>query len=311
MNSAHHGTIRKPFIEHIHELQKRLTWSLLALVIGSGVAYAFYEPLLAIVQKPLNQTLYYTSPTGEFSFLFKMCLAAGFVLALPIIIFHIFGFMGPLLQKRHRLSIVAYTMWSFNLAFAGLLFAYFISLPAALHFLATFSDSGLVSLIKADEYFSFALAYLAGFALLFQVPLIVLFVNRINRLKPGKMMGAQRYVILASFIVAAFLTPTPDPFNQFLMAAPAIVLYQVGIVMVMLVNRKKRFTKKPRQFVAQQESNISVNTPVTAASPAPVLAETNAQPLRRMSRKYIDIIPPSQHQVRRQESHEPETASAF
>ena len=84
---------------------------------------------------------------------------------------------------------------------------------------------------------------MAGFAVLFQVPLLILFINRIKPLTPRKMIGAQRYIIVGSFIIAAVVTPTPDPFNQTLMAAPLIVLYQVGIVLVYLVNRKGKSSR--------------------------------------------------------------------
>lgn len=292
MASRHGPTTKKPFIEHVHELQKRLTWSVLAIAIGGGIAYGFHESLLALVQRPLGQTLYYTSPTGGFSFLFKICLSAGFVLALPVIIYHIFGFLGPLLKRRHRATIVAYTLWSFNLAYAGVLFAYFISLPAALHFLAKFGGGGVQSLITVDEYFNFALAYLAGFAILFQLPLLILFTNRISPLKPSKMMGAQRFVILISFIVAAVLTPTPDPFNQFLMAAPAIALYQVGIVLVLIVNRKKR-SRRSRANIERVENRREPAIEPFRFTRAEPLIESPQPQMRRTTRKFIDIIPPS------------------
>lgn len=303
MANRHDPTAKKPFIEHVHELQKRLTWSVLALAIGGAVAYNFYQPLLDLVQRPLGQTLYYTSPTGGFSFLFKICLAAGFVLALPVILYHVFGFLGPLLRRRQRASIVAYTMWSINLAYAGVLFAYFVSLPAALHFLAKFGGAGVQSLITVDEYFNFALAYLAGFALLFQLPLVILFFNKIKPLKPAKMMGAQRFVILISFIVAAILTPTPDPFNQLLMAAPAIILYQVGIVMVLLVNRKRRGRKSRQQVVKQIERPVfpsAAKSEPRVVTSSPKVQVVNPAPgqMRRTSRKFIDIIPPPQTKPR-------------
>lgn len=302
MANRHDPTAKKPFIEHVHELQKRLTWSVLALAIGGGIAYNFYQPLLNLVQRPLGQTLYYTSPTGGFSFLFKICLAAGFVFALPVILYHVFGFLGPLLRRRQRSSIVAYTMWSINLAYAGVLFAYFISLPAALHFLAKFGGAGVQSLITVDEYFNFALAYLAGFALLFQVPLVILFINRIKPLKPAKMMGAQRFVILFSFIIAAILTPTPDPFNQLLMAAPAILLYQVGIVLVMIINHKPRRKKTSQPIERQIERPAFPAAVITPEPPIKTVQPSQVQPafeMRRTSRKFIDIIPPAQARSRK------------
>lgn len=233
-------TVRKTFLAHVHELQLRLTWAVLAIMACGIGAYSFHQPILDLVQRPLGETLYYTSPTGGFSFLFKMCAVAGIVMALPVILYQLFKFLGPLLNRQHRLDIVTYTLWSINLAYAGVLFAYLVSLPAALHFLAKFGGDNIQGLITADAYFNFALAYLGGFAVLFQLPLIILFTNRIKPLKPSQMMAGQRYIILGSFIIAAILTPTPDPVNQAIMAVPVVLLYQVSIVMVWLLNRTKR-----------------------------------------------------------------------
>ncbi len=231
---------RKTFSGHLHELQVRLTWVVVVIAICGIAAYMVNDQILELVQRPLGQTLYYTSPTGGFSFLFKMCAVAGIVLATPVILYHLFKFLGPLLSRTHRLDIVLYTLWSINLAYAGVMFAYLVSLPAALHFLSKFGGDSIKALITADEYFNFALAYLAGFAVLFQLPLIVLFVNRIKPLTPRKMMGGQRYIILASFAVAAVLTPTPDPINQSIMALPVVLLYQISIILVIFMNRSKK-----------------------------------------------------------------------
>jgi sec-independent protein translocase protein TatC len=308
------STISKPFIKHVHELQMRLTWSVLAVLVFTMASYSVYQKLLGLVQRPLGQTLYYTSPTGGFSFLFKLCIVAGFIMALPVIIYNIFKFLGPLLHKQHRLSIISYTIWSFDLAYAGLLFAYFISLPAALHFLEKFSSNGVQSLITADEYFRFALAYIGGFALLFQLPIIVLFINKIKPLKPRKMMAMQRFVILFGFIIAAILTPTPDPINQLIMALPIVLLYQVAIVLVILVNKSKRH--KPINVSSQQAKTAPIPIKSTHSQPKPekpvVLVPKPSyqeaspfsaiveRPVRRMSdyrqshssRRIFDVMPP-------------------
>lgn len=240
MDSAQFGTIRRPFIEHVQEVRRRLIWSSVALLIGGGVGYSLYERLLDLIQRPLGQTLYYTSPTGGFNFAFKICIVFGLIFALPVMSFHMFKFLEPVTTKESRHSILKYVLWSVILAYAGVMFGYYISLPAALNFLTQFGGENIQSLITANEYFSFALAYVAGFALLFQLPLLILFVNRVTPLKPSGMFKAQKYVILGSFIVAAILTPTPDPINQLLMALPIILLYQVSIIVIWVANRSRK-----------------------------------------------------------------------
>lgn len=276
------GTDKKPFIDHVRELQIRLTVCFVAILAGAGLGYAYHEELLALVQKPLGQTLYYTSPTGGFSSLFKLCIAAGIVVATPVILYNVFRFFEPLLTVRKKRTIVKYTVASVLLAYTGVVFAYLISLPAALHFLSKFGGEGVQSLITIDSYYNFALSYIISFAVVFQLPLYVLFFNRIKPLTPGGMMGAQRYIIVGSFIGAAILTPTPDPFNQLLMAAPAIVLYQVGIILVWRVNRKarKKARKQAMQYATQtaQPATTPDITPATAtplASNVPVPVASN------------------------------------
>ncbi len=285
------STTRKPFIEHIYELRRRALIAVLAILAGGLAGYSVHEKLLHIIQKPLGQTLYYTSPTGGFSFIFKLCLLFGLVLALPVIIYEILKFLSPLMKNITWRFTLFCLLSSASLAFAGIAFAYFVSLPAALHFLANFGGQEIQSLITADEYFNFALAYLGGFAVLFQLPLILLLINRVKPLQPGPLMRAQRYVLVLSFIVAAVLTPTPDPINQAIMAVPVILLYQISIVLIWLVNYKK---KKTVQFPAIAKV-LPVNPqPYHNVAPQPhaITSRSITQPIKTPNR-YADIIPAS------------------
>ncbi len=226
--------------EHLQELRSRLLWSVIALFIGGAFGYYFHEQIIAILIKPLGQQLYYTSPAGGFDFLIKTCLFFGFILAIPVLVYQLLKFLAPavpghVVYKTSRILLV-----SVLLAIAGMAFAYFVSLPAALHFLNNFSTGPVTSLIGANEYFSFVMIYVAGFAALFQMPLIIAFINKITPLTPKIMMRKQRFVILGSFIIAAILTPTPDPINQTIMAVPIIALYQSSICVVWQSNYRSR-----------------------------------------------------------------------
>lgn len=303
---------RLTFAEHIHELRKRLMWALLFVAIGAGIGYALNDTILTILQQPLNERLYYNTPTGAFSFIIKVCCVFGFVVALPVVVYQIFAFFGPLVKARTRRSFVTYVLLSVLLACGGIAFAYFISLPAALHFLVNFgSGSGdIQALITADEYFNFVLAYIAGFAVLFQLPLIILFINRATPLKPKQLLGGTRYVILASFIISAIITPTPDPMNQALMAGPIIGLYFVSVLVVALTNRFKR-DKKPVETVPEVplhdiDTLLTDETPlpepvqqpspvaqVFAAEAAPAPQPVAAAPVRPMRRPMMsDMVAP-------------------
>ncbi|HTE57261.1 MAG TPA: twin-arginine translocase subunit TatC [Verrucomicrobiae bacterium] len=285
------------FADHIHELRKRLMWSLLFVAIGAGVGYVLHDTILSILQQPLNEKLYYTTPTGAFSFIIKICCVFGFVVALPVVVYQAFAFFEPLVSLKTRRSLVGHVLLSVLLAATGITFAYFISLPAALHFLVNFGSDGgnIQALITANEYFNFVLAYIAGFAVLFQLPLIISFINRAKPLKPSQLIGGTRYVILGSFIISAVITPTPDPLNQALMAGPIIILYFVSVLVVAVTNgiRRRRYRPAvPDMPTAGIEALLSDTEPVAVPAaplqlrPAQVASVTPivraaARPMRR------------------------------
>lgn len=244
--------------EHIDEFRRRLLYCVVALVIGGVIGYRFQDKIIAWLVKPLGQQLFYTSPTGGFDFLIKICLFFGFLLAIPVIIYNFIRFLAPAVPERVSYSTVKLLLISMVLALMGVAFAYYVSLPAALHFLNNFTNDQIQSLISAQEYFNFVMLYLAGFAALFQMPLIFAFINKVTPLKPSILMQKQRIVILVSFIVAAILTPTPDPMNQTLMAIPIIGLYQTSVGVVWQDNRRKRRKQaKNRQVASDTELAVA------------------------------------------------------
>jgi sec-independent protein translocase protein TatC len=275
------------FAEHVQELRRRIMWTLLFVAIGAGVGYALHDKILQVLQSPLNEKLYYTTPTGAFSFIIKICCVFGLVVALPMLVYQIFAFFQPLIEVRTRGLMVLYVLGSVVLAGAGMVFAYFISLPAALHFLVNFgSDSGSIqALITANEYFNFVFAYIAGFAVLFQIPLIILFINKVTPLKPKHLFGATRYVVLGSFIISAIITPTPDPFNQALMAGPIILLYFMTACVVAVLNRPKRLARRAAKKLPKPEPVLNGIPDLVAGLPdmSATAAAITTKPARRLA----------------------------
>lgn len=248
-NPEKHLTVER----HIEELRRRALWCIMALVIGGALGYRYQNEIIEWLVKPLGQQLFYTSPTGGFDFLIKICLFFGFLLSIPVIIYNIIRFIAPAVPQHISYSTAKILIISVLLALCGISFAYFVSLPAALHFLNNFTNDQIQSLISAQEYFNFVMIYLAGFAALFQMPLLIAFVNKVTPLKPRSLMKKQRIVILVSFIIAAVLTPTPDPMNQTLMAIPIIGLYQTSIGVVWQENKRTN-RKKIKQLRRQPQA---------------------------------------------------------
>ncbi len=227
----------QPVSEHFRELRRRLIYSIAALFLGGIVGFFIQEQLFNLIRRPLDEQLYYTTPTGGFNAIIKISIVFGVLLSVPVFVYHIGKFLSP--AFNHRIGAVRIILFSVILSAFGVSFAYFVSLPAALHFLANIDSNNLQSLITVNEYINFVAAYLASFAILFQLPLVMLFINRIKPQQPRQLMGLQRWVVLVSFIIAAFLTPTPDPLNQLIMAVPIILLYQVSVILIWLINRRK------------------------------------------------------------------------
>lgn len=230
------------FAEHLSELRSRLASSFLFFIFGSVIGYLVHDQVLTLLTKPLNQPVFYTSPSGGFQFVFQISLFFGFLVSLPIFVYHTVRFIEPALPKKYpRLLLTTLSASSVLLIF-GMSFAYFVSLPAALYFLNKFSTDQIQALISTNEYFSFVTRYLVGFGLVFQLPLVLIAVNSVQIIPTKTLLKAERWVILASFILAAILTPTPDIFNQLIMALPLILLYQLTVILLWAVNRRRAFS---------------------------------------------------------------------
>jgi len=262
------------FAGHIHELRRRLTWPALILVIGGFVGYAFHNDIIQFLQAPLHQTLYYNTPAGGFNFIMKVCFILGITLAIPVLIYNVISFIEPAVEKKiTRRIITMVTALSLTLGVAGAAFAYFVVLPVSLKFFGNVDIAGVKPLIAADDYLNFALTCIVSFILLFQIPLLVLFINHIKPMSPRKLLKYEKYVIVGSLAIALVLPFTYDPLTQFLIALPIIVLYNLSVVMVWMANRSLR---KAAKLEAKAETTVVepvVITPEPVLAPLPAVVE--------------------------------------
>lgn len=236
-------------MDHIRELQGRLFSTVVAFILITGAAYPFFDKIATILMAPLKngQELVYLTPGGAFSFIIKVCVYIGIIGTLPIIIFHLYRFLMPAVRHVHLRTVLKYTLASILLALCGIVFAYYVSLPASLYFLTSFDLNHINPMLTIDAYFSFVMTYILAGALLFQLPIVMLIINTASPLTPSKLMSRQRHIIVGSFIVAAVISPTPDALNQALLASPMVVMYQLGIIIIWLTNRKRAKTTRAAQ----------------------------------------------------------------
>lgn len=229
------------FMDHIRELQWRLAIVALAFLATGAAVYPFFDKIVALLLKPLgnNLSLVYLTPGGAFNFAVQVCIYAAMIGALPVALYHIYRFVMPAVEKTTLRGVLGYSLSSLLLAAVGVAFSYFLALPAAIQFLTSFDLKNISPMLTVESYLSFVMTYLLAGALLFQLPLFMTIINRIKPMTPRMLMSGQRHVILWSVVFAAVISPTPDAVNQLLLAAPMIVMYQVGIVIILLKNRKR------------------------------------------------------------------------
>lgn len=217
-------------IDHLQELRHRLTVSVVALVIGTLVSVLFAKPLLLFLAQPVGRAnLIFIRPTESFVIYMKVAFLAGIALAMPVILYQLLRFVVPGLtaQERHYVWIlIPGGAISFVI---GLVFANLVLVPAALRFLSGFLSDVAPSQWSFDAYISFVTTFLLWVGLSFETPLVIYVLTKLGVVRPETLARQRKYAYLGAFIVAAIITPTPDPFNQTLVAVPLILLFEVGI----------------------------------------------------------------------------------
>ena len=233
--------LRQPFVEHLYELRRRLIYVVASILLFSTLAYFVQQHLVNLLLRPAHgQQFIYTSPGGGINFLFTICTYVGIAASLPVIIYNVLRYLEPVttVDMRHFIARCSYA--SIAMAALGLGFGYFIGLPAALHFLrGQFTTNQIKPLFTLQEYMSFVTVYMLGAALLFQLPLILVSGNRIRPIPPGSLLKAEKYVIAAAFIIAMIMAPTPNIFDQLIIAVPVIIIYNVGALIVWYQNKRR------------------------------------------------------------------------
>ncbi len=257
---------QKTFGEHLHELKSRFFWVIAIFIAGGGVGFLLHSQIEEFLRKPLGQNLYFTNPAGGLGFVMQISLLSGVIVASPFVLFHAAQFARPAFKPFRTRTIILLVCCSLFLALAGLAYAYYISLPNTLKFLVDFNGPHIKPLINANEYLKFVFAYFIGCALAFQFPLLLFFMNKVRKFPPGGIRKSQRPVIAGIVVLSAILTPTIDPINQLLMAAPMFVLYEAGAFGVWSINARSRRLAKhvPQPIAITPATIIKPITPVPA-----------------------------------------------
>lgn len=215
---------------HLEELRSRIIKSLLAVVFGSGVSYFFIDDIVKFLTEPVGK-LYYMQPGEAFFTYLKIDIVAGFLIALPIIFFHIWQFFLPALTKSERAILGVLVPASVILFFAGLAFSFFLIMPTALKFFMGFSTDDLQTMFSFQNYFDFVIMFALPFGFVFELPLVIIVLGKLGILTSEFLGKYRRIVFFLSFVVGALVT-TPDVITQVAVAIPVMMLYEVGYLVV-------------------------------------------------------------------------------
>ncbi len=231
-------------LSHLLELRDRLLRALVAtfviaipcLYFANDIFTWLSEPLRA--QLPKGGQLIATSVVAPFMTPFKLALLAAVFFAMPVILYQVWAFIAPGLYRHERRFALPLFVSSVILFYAGAAFAYFVVFPVVFSFFVNTTPVGVVMLTDITQYMDFAVLLFFAFGLAFEIPVATVLLVRTGLVKRETLAKNRGYVLLAIFIIAAFLTP-PDPVSQTLMALPMYALYELGLVMSRLLVRAK------------------------------------------------------------------------
>lgn len=217
-------------VEHLDELRSRMLVSLLALGIGVAIAFPFHERIVGWLIEPLpdDRELITLGVTEPFFTSFKVALAAGFLLAFPIILWQIWSFLAPAFAEHAQRVVFVFVLVATALLAAGVAFGYFVVMPKALGFLTNYDAELYAIQIRASYYISFVTFGLLAFALVFQLPIFILALVRLGVLTSATLRRNRRIGIALVVIVAA-LMPTVDPISLVFEVVPLLVLFEASI----------------------------------------------------------------------------------
>ena len=231
---------RLTILGHLGELRRRITRSAIAVVVATAISFVFARDIFNILILPAGDIdLIYVEMTEMIGTYFRVCLISGVILSMPFLVYQLLMFVSPGLKPKERRSVYLIIPWV-GLSFAaGVLFGYFILVPPLTRFLISFGSDIATPVIKISNYVSIIARLLLAMGLVFEMPVITTFLAKIGVITPKWLSSKRKVAIIVAFVLAAIITPTPDPVNQTLVAVPLIVLYEVSIGLAKMVTRKK------------------------------------------------------------------------
>jgi sec-independent protein translocase protein TatC len=235
-----------PFLEHLEEFRWRVIKITLALAVASIIAYIFSDYLYKFIRWPLEQaspdrqiTLNFLRLGEAFNFRIKLSLLTGIFISIPITIYQIWKFVMPGLYKHEIRMVFSLVFWSSVLFLTGAAMCYFWILPVTIKFLIEIAPEGVNPMLTLDEYLSFIMWTTLAFGLVFQLPLVSLFLGKLGIVNHSMLSRGRSYAVLGICIVAAVVTPSGDAFTMVMLALPLYLLYEISIILLKFNSKSK------------------------------------------------------------------------
>jgi sec-independent protein translocase protein TatC len=273
--SAHveHARAQMPLADHLRELRRRLVISLIAIAAGSVVGWIYYVQIFDLVSRPIEQVVNEAAAQGRdvklvmagvadaFMLQVKIAVMTGLVLSSPIWLYQLWAFVTPGLHPKERRWVYAFAAVSVPLFLAGVVLAYVV-MPKGLEVLLGFTPQNVGNYLPVDRYLSFFLRMVLVFGVGFLTPLFIIGLNVMGILSGKRLAASWRYIIFAVFIFAAVATPTGDPVNMLLLAAPILLLVGAAVLFCLLNDRRRARQGEP-DYEAWDDDEVSpISEPV-------------------------------------------------
>ena len=250
-------------VQHLAEFRDRLMVASIAVVITTVLAFVFSVDIIRLLLVPVNCSFIHIdsshfpfvipeyactetrtklialSPTENFTTFLRVSLFSGIALAMPVILYEIYAYVDPALLPSERRFIRLSGVPILGLFILGMAFCYFILLPSAIKFLISFGSDVIENQLRAADYISFVTTFILGVGLVFEVPIIIYTLVRVGVVTRAWLGKQRRYVFLLAFVIGAVITPTPDPFNQTLVAIPMYLLWELGLFLARFVPKRQ------------------------------------------------------------------------
>ncbi|MCL4240302.1 MAG: twin-arginine translocase subunit TatC [Dehalococcoidia bacterium] len=247
---AYGGGPEMTLMEHLKELRNRVLICAIALVIGTLVSFLFWETILGWLLAPARERIEgfrvsSFSPTDRISIIVKIGLYGGLIISSPVIIYELLAFIVPGLTPKEKRLLLPGIAGTVVFLLGGMAFAYWVILPASLGFLLELGSEEIQNVTGVKQYVDFVIRIVFWVGIAFELPMVLALAARLGLVRAKQLLGFWRYAVILIFIIAAVVTPTPDPITQTMVAGPLFFLYFVGVLFAWGVQPKRSAPAEP------------------------------------------------------------------